>query len=73
MVVADSSCIMLHCRTCKARCSERKGTPLFDARLPSDKVESVLDHIAGSDARGLHDDLVALSPRTTELQFDDER
>ena len=37
---------MLRCRTCKARFSERKGTPLFDARLPSDKVESVLEHVA---------------------------
>ena len=26
---------MLRCRTCKARFSERKGTPLFDARLPA--------------------------------------
>ena len=79
---------MLRCRTCKARFSERKGTPLFDARLPSDKVESVLEHVAegcgvrqtrrlckvdrgtvarysrlaGDHARGLHEDLVALSP-----------
>ena len=37
---------MLRCRTCKARFSERKGTPLFDARLAPEKVESVLDHIA---------------------------
>jgi transposase-like protein len=37
---------MLRCRTCKARFSERKGTPLFDARLPAETVESVLEHIA---------------------------
>ncbi len=37
---------MLRCRTCKARFSERKGTPLFDARLPQEKVESVLEHVA---------------------------
>src|SRR5437764_13637661 len=37
---------LLRCRTCKARFSERKGTPLFDARLPSEKVESVLEHVA---------------------------
>ena len=79
---------MLRCRTCKSRFSERKGTPLFDARLPAAKVESVLEHIAegcgvrqtgrlcrvdratvarysqlaGAHARGVHDDLVALSP-----------
>jgi transposase-like protein len=37
---------MLRCRTCKARFSERRGTPLFDARLPPEKVESVLEHVA---------------------------
>ena len=37
---------MLRCRTGKARFSERKGTPLFDARLPPEKVESVLEHVA---------------------------
>src|SRR3954468_21827323 len=37
---------MLRCRACKARFSERKGTPLFDTRLPPEKVESVLEHIA---------------------------
>ena len=29
---------MLYCGTCKSRFSERKGTPLFDARLPEEKV-----------------------------------
>jgi LacI family transcriptional regulator len=37
---------LLRCRTCKARFSERKGTPLFGARLPEDKVVAVLHHIA---------------------------
>ena len=37
---------LLRCSTCKGRFSERKGTPLFDARLPADKVESVLAHVA---------------------------
>ena len=37
---------MLRCSACKARSSERKGTPLFDARLPQEKVESVLEHVA---------------------------
>ena len=35
----DKSRRMLRCRTCKARFSERKGTPLFDARLPPEKVD----------------------------------
>jgi transposase-like protein len=37
---------MLRCRTCKTRFSERKGTPLFDSRLPPDKAEAVLKHLA---------------------------
>jgi LacI family transcriptional regulator len=37
---------MLRCRTCKQRFSERKGTPLFDSRLPPDKAEAVLRHLA---------------------------
>ncbi len=36
---------LLYCKTCKARFSERKGTPLFDARLPQEKVISVLHHL----------------------------
>jgi transposase-like protein len=42
----DKARRMLRCRTCKTRFSERKGTPLFDARLPPAKVESVLEHVA---------------------------
>ena len=37
---------MLYCSTCKSRFSERKGTPLFDTRLPEEKVVSILAHIA---------------------------
>lgn len=37
---------MLRCGACKDRFSERKGTPLFDSRLPPERVESVLGHIA---------------------------
>lgn len=36
---------LLRCRTCKARFSERKGTPLFDVRLPEEKVVSLLEHL----------------------------
>jgi LacI family transcriptional regulator len=41
-----SRCRLLRCGTCTARFSERKGTPLFDARLPADTVVSVLAHVA---------------------------
>ena len=37
---------MLYCATCTARFSERKGTPLFDARLPEEKVVAILAHLA---------------------------
>ena len=37
---------LLYCKTCKARFSERKGTPLFDSRLSEDKVVSLLEHLA---------------------------
>jgi transposase-like protein len=37
---------LLRCRTCKERFSERKGTPLFGAQLPEEKVVAVLNHIA---------------------------
>lgn len=37
---------MLRCRACKARFSERKGTPLFGSHLPPEKAVSVLQHIA---------------------------
>ena len=37
---------LLHCATCKTRFSERKGTPLFGARLPEKDAVSVLAHIA---------------------------
>jgi IS1 family transposase/transposase-like protein len=89
---------LLYCRTCRARFSERKGTPLYRAHLPEDKVLSILDHIhegcgvlktarlvkvhpdtvsrysrtAGEHARAAHDDLVAHSPETRELQLDEK-
>jgi transposase-like protein len=36
---------MVHCRTCQARFSERKGTVLEQARLPDDKALSLLKHL----------------------------
>ena len=37
---------LLKCRTCRTRFSERKGTPLFDSRLPAEKVIDVLSHLS---------------------------
>ena len=89
---------LLYCRTCRARFSERKGTPLYRAHLPEDKVASILEHItegcgvlktarlvkvhpdtvsrysraAGDHARAAHDELVARSPETREIQMDEK-
>ncbi len=42
----DHSYRLLYCATCRARFSERKGTPLFGAHLPHDKLLAVLAHLA---------------------------
>lgn len=36
---------MLYCASCKARFSERKGTPFFRSPLTDQEIVSVLDHI----------------------------
>lgn len=35
----------LRCRCCGTEFSERKGTPLFNSKIPETKAESVIDHI----------------------------
>src|SRR5206468_696311 len=37
---------MLYCRSCKARFSERKGTPLFGSQLTEEKAVSIFEHLA---------------------------
>jgi transposase-like protein len=37
---------LLYCRSCKARFSERKGTPLFGSQLSQDKAVSLFQHLA---------------------------
>ncbi len=39
---------VLACRTCQKRFSERKGTPLYRAKLPEAKALSVLQHLQES-------------------------
>jgi transposase-like protein len=55
---------MLYCRTCKARFSERKGTPLFGSTLAEDKIVSILAHI--DDGCGVRKTarLVGVTPNT---------
>lgn len=51
----DKQFRLLRCRTCKARFSERKGTPLFGARLPEEKIVSILAHVGeGCGVRKTH-------------------
>ncbi len=35
----------IYCSVCKARFSERKGTVLYHAKLPAEKVIAILDHV----------------------------
>jgi transposase-like protein len=60
----DNQHRLLSCRTCKARFSERKGTPLFGAQLPEDKAVSRLRHLA--ERHGVHAiaRLVGVDPNT---------
>jgi transposase-like protein len=39
---------VLACRTCQQRFRERKGTPLYYAKLPEDKALAVLQHLQES-------------------------
>src|SRR4051795_6109828 len=83
---------------CRTRFSERKGTPLYRAHLPEDKVTSILEHItegcgvlktarlvkvhpdtvsrygrvSGEHSHAAHDELVAHSPETREIQRDEK-
>ena len=89
---------LLHCRVCKKKFSERRGTVLSDSRLPAEKAVSLLEHVvegngmrktgrlvkvghmtvsrytklAGEHSETLHDELVAFSPNTQEIQFDEK-
>lgn len=36
----------LNCRVCRLQFSERQGTPLFDLRLPKEKIIAVVKHLA---------------------------
>ncbi len=37
---------MLYCRSCKARFSERKGTPLFGSQWTEEEAVSIFEHLA---------------------------
>jgi len=39
----------VRCRTCRADFSERKGTPMFRARLPRQEIFSMIQHLSEGD------------------------
>jgi transposase-like protein len=41
----DDDRLLLYCKACKSRFSQRKGTPPFNCRLPDDEAHSVLAHL----------------------------
>src|SRR5262249_34058408 len=55
---------MLRCRACKARFSERKGTPLVGSHLTQEKAGSVLHHIAEGNGVRQTGRLVGVNPET---------
>lgn len=55
---------LLYCHTCKARFSERKGTPLFMARLSEDKILQVASHVAEGCGVRKTSRLVEVTPNT---------
>jgi LacI family transcriptional regulator len=36
---------LLICSTCKTTFSERKGTPLFNSKIPEEKAKSIIEHL----------------------------
>lgn len=55
---------LLYCKTCKARFSERKGTPLFHCHLPQGKATAVLEHLQDGCGVRQTSRLVKVHPRT---------
>jgi hypothetical protein len=41
----DRQIRLLYCSTCRTRFSERRGTVFYRARLPNEKVVSILQHV----------------------------
>ena len=68
----------LYCNACRARFSERKGTPLYRCHLPEPTAVSVLDHLAeGNGIRqtgrlvGVHRDTVVRLARAAGVHAHD--
>jgi LacI family transcriptional regulator len=55
---------LLYCRTCKARFSERKGTPLFGSQLTQEKALSIFEHLDARTGVRATAKLVKVAPNT---------
>ena len=54
----------LYCHACRARFSERKGTPLYRCRLPDETAVAVFDHLAEGNGVRQTGRLVGVQPNT---------
>ena len=55
---------LLYCRTCRARFSERKGTPLFGSQLTEQKALAIWEHLAERNGVRQTARLVKVAPNT---------
>src|SRR3954453_2853370 len=55
---------LLYCRTCKARFSERQGTPLFGSQLTEERALSIFEHLAERNGVRATARLVKVNPNT---------
>jgi len=53
-----------YCNACRARFSERKGTPLYRCRLPDETAIAVFDHLAEGNGIRQTGRLVGVQPNT---------
>jgi LacI family transcriptional regulator len=60
----DKQYRLLYCRTCKARFSERKGTPLFGSQLTEEKALSIVEHLDPCTGVRATAKLVKVAPNT---------
>jgi transposase-like protein len=55
---------LLYCLQCKHKFSERRGTILFDARLPQEKVVSIIEHVVEGNGMRKTGRLLKVNPFT---------
>ena len=63
-IYGPSKSRLLYCLICKKKFSERRGTVLFDSRLPEEKVVSILEHVVEGNGMRKTGRLVKVDPET---------